>query len=323
MARAAPGDLEVTYPCNSGTEAVEGALKLARGCGRRRSRVIAASGAHHGSTLGALAVSDPAAPGRTLQEPPVDVVRVPYGDLAAVERAADEHTAAVIVEPVSSAAAVIVPPAGYLAGLRRVCSASGALLIADEVTTGLGRTGARFGCDRERVAPDVLVLGGALGGGVMPAAAYVTTRRLNDRVYRRRDPVLHASSTGGNPLACTAALAALQVVEDDEVESRCAALGALLEDVLDRLRAAHPDVVLETRACGLLGSLRVADEDGARSLQRRALEAGVLIRIGRQAGESWHATLTPPLMTSWAELGRGIESLESALAGTAERVAAG
>jgi putrescine aminotransferase len=321
MARIAPGDLDVTYPCNSGTEAVEGALKLARGCDRRRTTVIAASGAHHGSTLGALAVSGGL--GRPLADPPVDVVRVPYGDLGAVERLAGDRTAAVIAEPVSTAAAVIVPPSGYLAGLRRICSATGALLIADEVTTGLGRTGERFGVDRERVVPDVMVLGGALGGGVMPVAAYVTTRRLNDRVYRRRDPVLHASTTGGNPSACVAALAVLEILDEDRLEDLCAVHGAFLEVALDRLRGAHPDLVLDARACGLVGSLRLPDEHCARSLQRRALDAGVLVRLERQEGHDWHATLTPPLTTSRAELTRGIDALDAALARSPARVAAG
>jgi putrescine aminotransferase len=323
MASTAPGDLEVTYPCNSGSEAVEGALKLARGHDRRRTTVIAATGAHHGSTLGALALSEPARLGRELEDAPVDVVRVPYGDAEAVARVADARTAAVIVEPVSTAAAVITPPDGYLTSLRGICRSTGALLIADEVTTGLGRTGARFGVDRERVVPDVMVLAGALGGGVMPAAAYVTTRRVNDRVYRRQDPVLHASTTGGNPLACAAALAALEVFEAERLAERCAEGGAFLAAALDRIGLDHPDVVLGTSALGLLGSLRLPDERAGRDLQRRSLDAGLLLRVERQEADSWFATLTPPLTTSREELERGVEALATALAVPAAQVAAG
>jgi putrescine aminotransferase len=308
IAAVAPGDLSVVYPCNSGTEAVEGALKLARGYRRGRPSVVAVGGAYHGATLGALALRHRTA------DPPVTVVCVEGGDLAAAERAVDERTAAVVVEPVVSAPEVRVFAPGYLAGLRRVCDRAGALLVADEVTTGLGRTGVRFAVERDSVVPDVLVLGGALGGGVLPIAAYVTTRRINDRVYGRRDPVLHSSTTGGNPSACVAALAMLRVLDEDGLEGHCRVEGRRLLAGLGDLARRHGNRVSLGGACGLLASLRLASHGFAQRVQRAALAHGVLVRVDRLPSGAGSLVLTPPLVVSRAELDRGLAALDAALA---------
>lgn len=319
MARMAPGALEVTYPCNSGSEAVEGALKLARGHRPARTRVVAMDGAHHGSTLGALAVSGVARIWDDLLDQPVDVVRVPYDDLAAAARAVDEQTAAVIVEPIAAGAGVRVPTADYLTGLRALASAVGALLIVDEITTSLGRTGERFAVEREGVVPDVLLVGDALGGGVLPLAAYVTTRRVNDRVYRWRDPVMHASTTGGSPAACAAGLAVLEVLERERLEQSCAELAVRLHEGLARWRREWPACISGAHGRGLLAGLRLLDAATAREIQRRGVASGVLVLAGgATSGEGW-ITLRPPLTIAAGELDRGIEALDAAI----EAVASG
>jgi acetylornithine/succinyldiaminopimelate/putrescine aminotransferase len=313
MARVAPGTLSVTYPCNSGSEAVEGALKLARGYRPGRTRVVAMSGAYHGSTLGARAVSDAATVCATIADAPVQVARVPYDDLDAAAHAIDRRTAAVIVEPVATGAGVRVPRHGYLTGLRSMATRAGALLIVDEVTTGLGRTGCRFAVEREGVAPDVLVVGGALGGGALPVAAYLTTRHVNQRVYGRRDPVLHASTTGGSPVACAAALAVLDAVEEEQLERACAGHGARLMEQLERWRDERPQLVLDPDGCGLLAGFRVRDPDLAYELQHAAAAAGALVGAGATGtGAGWIA-LRPPLAIGAEELERGLAALERAL----------
>lgn len=313
MARITPGQLEVTYPCNSGSEAVDGALKLARGYHSKRSRVVATAGAYHGSTLSARAVSDLPLVSSTLSDAPVEVARVPYDDLDAAARAIDERTAAVIVEPVATGAGVCVPRPGYLAGLRRLATRAGALLVVDEVTTGLGRTGRRFAMERDDVIPDVLVVGDALGGSVLPVAAYVATRQVNDRVYRRRDPVLHASTTGGSPVACAAALAVLDALEERRLAQACAEHGVRLAETLGRWRDERPSVVLDWEGCGSLAGIRVHDSRVARELQRAAVATGVLVRVGvTPAGGGW-LVLRPPLTIGADELERGIAKLGRAL----------
>ncbi len=223
LAELTPGDLQISFFANSGTEAVEGALKLARAA-TKRTKLVGTEGAYHGKTLGALAVS-----GREAFRAPfapllADVVQVPFGDLAALADAVDD-AAAVILEPVQGEGGVNVPPGGYLRGVRDLCDRSGAVFIADEVQTGFGRCGALFACDLEGVVPDVMTLAKGLSGGVMPIGAYVARPPVWNAAYAKA-PLLHTSTFGGNPLACAAALAALDVLVEDELGSqraRCAA----------------------------------------------------------------------------------------------------
>lgn len=316
LAALTPGRLEVTYPCNSSSEAVEGALKLARGYSPGRMHIVATTRAYHGSMLGAGAVSDTEMRLAGMADPPVVVTRVPYDDLAAAEDAVDERTAAVIVQPVATGSGAWVPRRGYLTGLRALATRMGALLIVDEVTTGLGRTGARFAIEHEGVLPDVLVLGDALGGGVLPVGAYVTTTAVNDRIYRRRDPVLHASTTGGNPTACAAALAVLDTVLEERLELACAEHGARLQAAISGWCRERPELLRQASGRGLLISVRVPDETVARAIQREALDAGTLLRAGR----GW-IELRPPMTITPSELERGMAAIELALEVVADQPA--
>ena len=196
--------LDAALPMNTGAEAVETAIKAARrwgyrvkGIARDRAEIIVAAGNFHGRTTTVISFSTepdyrdgfgPFTPGFRA---------VPFGDLAAIERAITPDTAAVLIEPIQGEAGIIVPPAGYLAGLRRICDAHRVLLILDEVQSGLGRTGAWFAFEHEGIRPDGLILGKALGGGVLPVSAFVATRELMD-VFT---PGSHGSTFGGNPLA--------------------------------------------------------------------------------------------------------------------------
>ena len=220
--------LDAALPMNTGAEAVETAVKAARrwgyrvkGIARNRAEIIVANGNFHGRTTTVISFSTepdyrdgfgPFTPGFRA---------VPFGDLAAVERAITPETAAVLVEPIQGEAGIILPPAGWLAGLRRLCDANKVLLILDEVQSGLGRTGAWFAFQHEGIRPDGLVLGKALGGGVLPVSAFVGRREVMD-VFT---PGSHGSTFGGNPLAAAIGLEALHVIRDEQLVERSRVLG--------------------------------------------------------------------------------------------------
>ncbi|MBF6169876.1 aminotransferase class III-fold pyridoxal phosphate-dependent enzyme [Nocardia blacklockiae] len=324
VAAATPGPLSVTYPCNSATEGVEGALKLALGYHRRarRTGLVATLGSYHGTTRGALRVSrlDAAA---AAAEPgaPIDVGFVAFGDAPAMRRAvAARRPAAVVLEPIACGAGVAIPPPGYYTAVREICDEFGALLIVNETVTGLGRTGRPFAMDAERVAPDILVLGAALGGNVIPVGAYVTTEEINGRVYGRRGPWLHGSATGGSPIACAAATAVLTAMTDDGLPERCRAVGGAVLAGLRQLRSDHPRLVTDVAGVGQLAAVRLRDAAAARAVARHALDCGVILWQG--GVERGFLGIRPPLLCTAEEAEQGHGCLQKALAAAAEESAA-
>jgi putrescine aminotransferase len=251
LSEVAPTGLDYVFFTNSGAEAVEVGLKLARLNGRRR--VIAAQGGFHGKTLGALSVT-----GRAhFQEPflPLlpDVDFVPSGDAVALGEALakSNENACVILEPVQGENGVVIPPAGYLRAVRDLCDRHAALLILDEVQTGMGRLGFWWGAQREDVTPDILLAGKALGGGVMPVGAAITTPALYAGL--NNDPLLHSSTFAGNPLAMAAVIATIETIQAEDIIERAAKLGdtllASLRSIIDECCAG---LVAEVRGVGLL-----------------------------------------------------------------------
>lgn len=273
LGRLAPKGITRSFFTNSGTEAVEGALKAAhRATGR--PGFISTHGGFHGRTLGALHVigsqkyRDPYAP--LLHES----VQISFDDLQGAERALNESIAALIVEPVQGEGGANAPSDGYLGGLKQLCQAAGALLICDEVQTGIGRTGTLFGCDHEGVTPDLLTLGKGLGGG-FPVAGFLCTEAVAQTVELGD----HGTTFGGNPLACAAALAVLQVIEEEKLVARSAALGKKLGERLSAFASERPDLVVGTRGRGLLRGLELQDPVRASGLPGRALERGVVVNV--------------------------------------------
>ena len=273
LAEVMPRSLSRSFFVNSGTEAVEGALKLAhRATGRRK--FVSTANSFHGRTLGALSVIGQAKhrePYRALLPEPVNV---PFGDPEAAARAIDAETAAFIVEPVQGEGGVNPAPPGYLARVRELCDARGALFILDEVQTGIGRTGKMLALEHDGVVPDVLTLGKGLGGG-FPVAAFLCSEEVAATV-KLGD---HGGTYVGNPLACAAALATLRVVREERLVERAARVG---ERLLARLRefvTKHPDLASDARGRGLLVGLELRDLDAASTLAKRALVAGVLVNI--------------------------------------------
>ncbi|MBC7324175.1 MAG: aspartate aminotransferase family protein, partial [Moorella sp. (in: Bacteria)] len=252
LARVTPGDLERVFFCNSGTEAVEGALKLARAA-TGREKIIYCHNSFHGKSLGSLSVT-----GREKYRRPFAPLlpgceAIPYDDLEALEaRLAGGEAAAFIVEPIQGEGGVIVPRDGYLKGARELCDRYGSLLIIDEIQTGLGRTGYLFACEHEGVVPDIMCLAKSLGGGVMPIGACIARPRVWDRAYGGMDKaLLHTSTFGGNTLAAAVGLAALQSILDQDLPGQAAKKGNFFLERLRQLKGKYP-LIKEVRGRGLI-----------------------------------------------------------------------
>ena len=302
--------LDAALPMNTGAEAVETAIKAARRWGYRVKKIkkdcaeiIVANGNFHGRTTTIVGFSSeadyrdgfgPFAPG---------FVSVPFGDLAAIERAITPNTAAVLIEPIQGEAGIIVPPEGYLVGLRRICDKHNVMLIIDEVQSGLGRTGAWFAFQHENIKPDGVILGKALGGGVLPVSAFVGRRGLMD-VFT---PGSHGSTFGGNPLAAAVGLEALRIIADENLVERSRELGA---HMLGRLRAINNPALKDVRGKGLWVGAEIDPKyASARLVCERLLEKGVLSKETHQTV----VRLAPPLMIAKADLDTALDRFEDVL----------
>jgi ornithine--oxo-acid transaminase len=295
---------------NSGAEAVETAIKAARKWGYQhkgiapdRAEIIVFSGNFHGRTTTIVSFSDspestqgfgPFTPGFRI---------VPYGNLDAARAAAGPDTCAILVEPVQGEAGVILPPKGFLRGLRELCDSRRILLIADEIQCGLGRTGKLFAFEHEGIRPDGITIGKALSGGFYPVSALLGSRGLMG-VFT---PGTHGSTFGGNPLACAVASAALDVLVDEKLVDRSAELGAYL---LEQLRAMDPGPVKEIRGLGLWAGIELRPEAGG---ARRFCEA--LLQEGLLCGETREHTLrlSPPLTITREQLDWALSKLKLVL----------
>jgi acetylornithine/N-succinyldiaminopimelate aminotransferase len=274
----APGRV---FFCNSGAEANEAAFKLARATGR--SKIIAAENSFHGRTMGALALTGQAAKRAPFEPMPPGVEHVPYGDLDALDRAVDADTAAVFLEPMMGEGGVVVPPEGYLVGARQITADRGALLVLDEVQTGVGRTGWFYAHQAVGIVPDVMTLAKGLGGG-MPIGACIATGATADLF----GPGKHGTTFGGNPVCAAAALAVLRTIAEDDLISRADTLGKTLSAGIEGL--GHP-LIDHVRGAGLLLGI-VLTQDVAPAVENSAREAGYLIN----AAQPGVVRLAPPLV---------------------------
>jgi ornithine--oxo-acid transaminase len=301
---------EMVLPMNTGAEAVESGIKVARAWGYRvkgvaadQANIIVASGNFHGRTTTIISFSDdesaragfgPFTPGfRT----------VPYGDAAALEAAIDENTVAVLLEPIQGEAGIVVPPADYLPAVREITQRHNVLFIADEIQSGLGRTGATFACDLVDVVPDLYLLGKALGGGIVPVSAVVG----NSDILGVLQPGEHGSTFGGNPLAAAIGLAVVRMLATGEYQERARVLGAHLHAALDRL-VGHG--VVELRGAGLWAGIDIDPElASGRAVCEALMDRGVL------AKDTHGSTirLAPPLVVSEADLDWAVEQLAAVL----------
>jgi putrescine aminotransferase len=315
LAAIAPGDLSLSFFANSGTEAIEGALKLARAA-TGRQKLVATHDAYHGKTIGALSVSGRAAfkaPFGTLVP---DVAHVAFGDASVLDEALRD-AAAFVVEPVQGEGGVHVPPLGYLAAARAACDRSGALLIVDEVQTGLGRCGYAFASERDGVTADVLVLAKGLSGGVVPIGAYIARPSIWNAAYAKT-PLLHTSTFGGSPLACAAALAALEVLHDEDLVANARMRGEQLLAGARRIASEYPSVIREARGLGLLAGVELTNEGYGGTIIPEMLKRGVT--AAWTLNQQRVIRLEPPLIVTAAEIDRALEALRAGVHVAAERL---
>ncbi|MBM3577168.1 MAG: ornithine--oxo-acid transaminase [Alphaproteobacteria bacterium] len=300
--------LDVALPMNSGAEAVETAIKAARRWGNRvkgiaSPEIIVAEGNFHGRTSTIISFSSeseyrdgfgPFMPGFRA---------APFGDVAAFEAAITPNTAAILVEPIQGEAGVIVPPDGWLAGLRRLCDERGILLLLDEVQSGLGRSGTWFAFQHENIVPDGVTLGKALGGGVLPVSAFVAKREVMD-VFT---PGSHGSTFGGNALAAAIGLEALHVLQDERLVERSQALGARM---LQRLHAMRLPAIKDVRGRGLWAGVELDPRyASARDVCEDLLDKGVLTTSTHQTV----VRLAPPFVISQNDLDLALDAVEETI----------
>lgn len=304
---------ERVLPVNTGLEAVETAIKVARkwaykvkGVADGQAEIIACDGNFHGRSVTIVGLSSETQYRDGFGPFPAGLKRIPYGDAAALEAAITPATAAFLVEPIQGEGGIILPPPGYLTECAEICRRHGVLLIADEIQTGLGRTGRLLACEHEGVRPDAVILGKALGGGLLPVSAFLA----DQRVMGVLKPGDHGSTFGGNPLACAVAMTALDILEQDGLVEHAAALGEYLIAALQRI-ADGARVVRAVRGRGLFAGIEVIPAADARQLAEMLLDSGVLTK-------DTHATvlrLAPPLIIGQAELAWALERIETVLQG--------
>lgn len=302
--------METVLPMNTGAEAVETALKTARKWGYLQkgvpadaAKIIVCAGNFHGRTTTIISFSDdpqcregfgPFTPGFEV---------IPYGDLTALRAAIDDTTVAFLVEPIQGEGGVIIPPEGFLREARALCTQNNLLFIADEIQSGLGRTGKTFACEWEEVQPDIYILGKALGGGLVPISAVVSSRKILD-VFKPGD---HGSTFGGNPLACAVARRVIELLNTQHYQQRAQSLG---EDLASRIRAANFDCVQSLRARGLWIGIEIKESAGlARPYCEALMARGMLCKDTHQQT----IRIAPPLSISEEELDWAFERLEAVL----------
>lgn len=303
--------MDMALPMNTGAEGVETALKAARkwayevkGVAPDAAEIIACTGNFHGRTIAIIAMSDEEQYRRGFGPFPPGFILAEYGNLQSLEEKITPNTAAFLVEPVQGEAGIVVPPAGYLKACEQLCRKHNVLLIADEIQTGLGRTGKLLACEHEGVKPDGLILGKALGGGILPVSLFLAKREVM-RVFTPGD---HGSTFGGNPLAAAVGLEALNILVEDDLSACSASMG---DYMLTKLRKLESPMIKEIRGLGLFIGVEIDPAlSTAREVCERLMQRGIL-------SKETHDTvvrLAPPLTISRSEIDWALDQIDAVLA---------
>jgi len=303
LAELSPGDLQYSFLSNSGAEAAEAALKIAR-MASGKTDFISTEGAYHGKTMGALSVT-----GRAVYREPFEPMLpggcfVPFNDADAIEAAITDRTAAVILEPVQGEGGIQVPSPDYFPRVREICDRHGVLLIVDEVQTGLGRTGKMFAVNHWDVAPDIMTLAKALGGGVMPIGATLATPDIWNKVFHE-NPFIHTTTFGGGEMACAAALAALEVTVEEDLSAKAAENGAYFLHGLKQVQAEHPNILKEARGLGLMLGVEFTDSDIGKLVIGTMVHRGVIAAYTLNNAKV--IRFEPPLIITRAQIDQVLE----------------
>ena len=320
LAMVTPGDLQYSFFCNSGTEANEGAMKLAKLWARRKKPnhtlgMIATTRGFHGKSFGSLSVSGKGE-FREPFYPLMSGVRfIPYGDADALDKQlgicndVGFDIAAFMVEPVQGEAGAIIPPDDYFPKVREVCDKWGILLIADEVQTGMGRTGKLWGMDHWDVAPDIMTMGKALGGAVIPIGNFIATEDVFSTMYE--NPYIHTTTFGGNPMATAAAIGALHATLDEDIPGQAAEKGAYLKGRAQELAERYEDLFVEVRGIGMLVGLQFQSTEIGYAVSQGLFSRGVL--VGGTLFNAHTFRLEPPAVISYEQMDKVVDRLDAVL----------
>lgn len=313
LAEITPGNLKYSFFCHSGTEAVEGALKVAR-LYKKKPGIVSTLNSFHGKTLGSLSAT-----GRDIFRAPCEPLlphfkHVPFGDADAIQDAIDENTAAVIVEPIQGEGGIIVPDDGYLPKVREICDKKGLLMIVDEVQTGLARTGRMFAIEHYDVCPDIICTAKALGGGVMPIGAFTAIPEVWEVFFD--SPFIHTSTLGGNPLAASAALACIDVIQKQDLARQAAEKGEYLLREIGYIASALPGVVREVRGRGLMIGIEMTKEGLGGFMLSELIQDEIIVAF--TFNNQRVIRLEPPLIITEDQLQKVVVSIEKALRKGAE-----
>ena len=318
VALITPGDLQYAFFTNSGTESIEGCLKMAT-LATGRHHFIGAAGAFHGKSMGSLGGTSKA----VFREPFLPLLHwthVPWGDidvLAKMMKIFDftgDRVAAVVLEPIQGEGGINVAPEGYLAAARDLCDRYGAMLVFDEIQSGMGRSGKMFACEHDGVAPDLMALGKGFGGGVMPIGATVGTAATWERYIE--NPFLHTTTFGGNPVACAAAIATIGVLLDEDLARQAGEKGQYLLGKFAELGGRYPKLLKLWRGRGLMLGLEFADGDLGYAVSKNLFARQIL--IGGTYINARTLRVEPPLTISYPQLDRFVAALDESLAAVYE-----
>ncbi|MFS0863996.1 putrescine aminotransferase [Fredinandcohnia sp. 179-A 10B2 NHS] len=314
LADITPGDLKYSFFVNSGTESVEAALKLAK-MHSDRTTFIATTRAFHGKSLGSLSAT---AKG-VFRKPFLPMIpgfrHVPFGDIDMMRKTFEscalvgEDVNSVILEPIQGEGGVVLPPDGYLKEVRELCNEFGALLIFDEVQTGMGRTGTMFAAEGYGVVPDILCLAKAFGGGVMPAGAVVATEEVFSSLFP--NPFMHTTTFGGNPLACAAAIATIDILLEEKLPQRSAEVGEYMLEKLQEVGHDFPEQVLEIRGKGLLIGVEFHTDEIGFEVSKGLFDNGVLVAGTLVNSKTFR--IEPPLTISIEEVDQVVATFRKVL----------
>lgn len=318
VALITPGDLQFAFFTNSGTESIEGCLKMAT-LATGRHHFIGAAGAFHGKSMGSLGGTSKA----VFREPFLPLLHwthVPWGDIDVLAKMMQifdftgDRVAAVVLEPIQGEGGINVAPEGYLAAARELCDRYGAMLVFDEIQSGMGRSGKMFACEHDGIAPDLMALGKGFGGGVMPIGATVGTAKTWERYID--NPFLHTTTFGGNPVACAAAIATIGVLLDEDLARQAGEKGDYLLGKFAELGARYPNLLKLWRGRGLMLGLEFADGDLGYAVSKNLFARQIL--IGGTYINARTLRVEPPLTISYPQLDKFVAALDESLAAVYE-----